>query len=108
MRGMVSIQEFRSLGMKVGRILSVKDIPEADRLYLLEVDIGKKIQLVAGIKQDYTPEQLRGRDIVVVSNLDHAVIKGFKSEGMLLAAESRGRAVLLTPDKNTEPGSEIR
>lgn len=105
---MVSIQDFQKLDLKVGEILSVKDIPAADKLYLLEVNVGKKIQLVAGIKQFYTPKELVKKKIIVITNLEPAKIRGFESQGMLLAAEQNGKIVLLAPDKDIEPGSKIR
>jgi methionyl-tRNA synthetase len=92
----------------VGRILSVADVPGADRLYRLEVDIGKTIQLVAGIKKWYAKEELENRSVVVVANLEPAMIRGVESQGMLLAAESKGNVVLLAPDRDIEPGAKIR
>lgn len=79
---------FAMLGLKVAEIIEVAPHPKADKLYLLQVDIGEgePRQLVAGIRPHYTEDELRGKKIVVVSNLEPAVLRGERSEGMLLAA----------------------
>ena len=107
-QGTIKFEEFQKADLRVGRVLSVKDMHGADKLYLLEVDIGRKIQLVAGIKMHYTPHELEGKKIIVVANLEPAKIRGFESQGMLLAAEHDGRIVLLAPDRDIEPGSRIK
>jgi methionyl-tRNA synthetase len=105
---MVSIQEFQKLDLRVGEIISIDHVPNADKLYVLNVDIGgKQIQLLAGIKQDYSEKELKGKRIVVVANLDPANIRGMTSEGMLLAAEHNGTVSLVTPDKNIPVGSKV-
>lgn len=105
---MVSIQEFQKLDLRVGEIISVEHVPNADRLYVLNVDIGgKQVQLLAGIKQDYKEDELKGKKIVVVANLDPANIKGMTSEGMLLAAEHDGKISLVTLDKDIPVGSKV-
>lgn len=104
---MVSFDEFKKINMQIGKILTAEDVTDTDKLYKLEVDVGKKITLVAGIKQHYTKEELVGKSIVVVTNLDPATIKGIKSEGMLLASEEDGKVILLTTDKEATPGSKI-
>lgn len=80
-----------------GRIKSVSDHPEADKLYVLKVDVGNDIdkQLVAGIKPYYTKEDLIGKQIIVVDNLKHAKLRGVISEGMLLAVDKDGKVELL-------------
>ncbi|MBW2988885.1 methionine--tRNA ligase [Candidatus Woesearchaeota archaeon] len=75
------------LSLKVAKIKKVDDHPEADRLYVLEVDIGEKRQIVAGIKKFYRKEELEGKNIIIVSNLKPAKLRGVISEGMLLAVE---------------------
>ena len=105
---MVSIEDFKKLDLRVGEIISVENAPKADRLYLLNVDIGgKQVQLLAGLKQEYKEDELRGKKIVVVANLDPATIRGMTSEGMLLAAENQGRVSLLTLDKDIPVGSKV-
>ncbi len=104
----VDIKDFEKLELKVGEILRVDDIPEADKLYKLEVDIGgKQITLVAGIKKNYKKEELVGKKIVVLTNLQPATIRGVTSEGMLLAAVKGDNVRLVTVDGEIEVGSDV-
>ncbi|MCJ7816691.1 MAG: methionine--tRNA ligase subunit beta [Candidatus Aenigmarchaeota archaeon] len=105
---MVSFKEFQSLDLRVGRILSVDSVPNADKLYKLSVDMGdKKITLVAGLRPYYKPEEMKGKKIIVVANLDPVILKGVKSEGMLLAAQEGNVVSLVTIDKDVKPGSKV-
>lgn len=106
---MASIDDFKNLDIRVGKILSAEGIEKADKLYKLEVDIGeKKIQLVSGIKGDYSEEDLAGKQIIVIANLDPAKFRGVESHGMLLAVtEEDGSVSLLTPDREVRVGSKI-
>jgi methionyl-tRNA synthetase len=105
----VSFDEFKRLDMRIGEVLSVEQVPDADKLYILKVDLGdRKVQLVAGLRPYYKDEELKGKRIVVVTNLDPATIRGVKSEGMLLAAQEGDVVSLLTADKPVSPGSGIR
>lgn len=106
---MITIGDFSKIELVVGQILSAEDVEGADKLYRLEVDLGsRKIQLAAGIKKFYTKEELKGKKIVVVANLEPAKIRGIESQGMLLAAmESKDKVVLVTVDKDVSPGSKI-
>ncbi|MCX6814169.1 MAG: methionine--tRNA ligase subunit beta [Candidatus Aenigmarchaeota archaeon] len=105
---MVSFKEFQGLDLRVGKVLSVENIPNADKLYKLSVDMGeKKITLVAGLRPYYKPEEMKGKKIIVVTNLDHVTLKGVTSEGMLLAAQEGNKVSLLTVDKDVKPGSKI-
>ena len=98
---------FAKLNLKAGRIEEVSAHPNADKLYKLTVDIGRKIGLVAGLKDYYTQDELKGKHIVVLSNLEPATIRGVKSEGMLLAAEAKKSLALLTPAKEVPPGTPV-
>lgn len=105
---MVSFREFQALDLRVGKILAVDNVPGADKLYKLSVDMGeRKITLVAGLRPYYKPEEMEGKKIIVVVNLDPVVLKGVKSEGMLLAAQEGDVVSLLTVDKDVRPGSKI-
>lgn len=99
---------FEKLDLRVAQVLDVKDHPQANKLYLLHLDLGAlgKRVIVAGMKPYYTKEELKGKKIVVVSNLKPATIRGVKSNGMLLAAEDGGVCSLLDPGDAT-PGSEV-
>ncbi len=105
----VNIEDFRKMGLKVGKIIEVSEIENADKLYLLKVDMGDhQRQLVAGLKQYYSPEELIGRKIVVVSNLKPVKLRGYESQGMLLAADIKGKPYLLDVPGEVPPGSIVR
>ncbi len=106
--GLISIEEFQKLELVVGRIVSVEEIPGADKLYKLILDLGeRKAQAVAGIKRHYHREELVGKLVAVVANLKPATIRGVRSECMILAA-SDGTLAVLTPDREVQPGTRIR
>jgi len=106
---MVSIDDFKKLELIIARIKEVSEHPNADKLYVLKVDTGKdQRQLVAGIRPYYTKEELLGRLIVVISNLEPAVIRGEESQGMLLAASDEKGISLLSPDHEVALGSVVR
>lgn len=100
-------QEFAKLNLKVAKVLDVSDHPNADKLYVLKLDAGKEVQLVAGLKAYYTKDQLKGKKIVYVSNLQPAKLRGVESQGMMLAAESDGKVFALTPGEAAEPGESV-
>jgi methionyl-tRNA synthetase len=105
---LVTIEDFRRVQLKVARILSAVPIKGADKLLQLEVDLGsEKRTLVAGIAQHYQPEDLPGKSVVIVANLQPSKIRGVESQGMLLAASDDGKLILLTPESETKPGSKI-
>ena len=106
---MATIQEFMNFEFIVAEIKEVKEHPDADKLYVLQVDTGSGMkQLVAGIRKSYTPDQLVGKRIIMINNLDPAVIRGQESQGMLLAASAEHGPVLLTPDGNVPLGAKVR
>ncbi|HEX8204378.1 MAG TPA: methionine--tRNA ligase subunit beta [Isosphaeraceae bacterium] len=95
----IAYEDFAKLDLRVARVLEARPHPNADKLLLLQIDVGdEQKQIVAGIRQHYTPEQLVGRRIVVVNNLAPAMLRGETSQGMLLAATSGAQVVLLAPD----------
>ncbi len=96
-----------SLDLRVGKVLQVQSHPNADKLYVINVDIGREITIVSGLKEFYTAEELEGKTIVVLSNLEPAKLRGVKSEGMLLAAEEDNKLALLTPEKEMPPGTSV-
>lgn len=105
---MVSFDDFKKLDFKIGEVISVGHVPNADKLYELQVDIGgRQIQLVAGLKSIYKEDELKGKKIVVVTNLDPVTIRGIRSEGMLLAAVDGSDVSLLTVDKPISVGSSV-
>ncbi len=106
----ISFEEFQKLKIKVGTVVDCKPHPNAKNLLLLQTDIGDEepIQLVAGLRNDYSSEQLIESQIVVITNLEPAKIRGEKSEGMLLAADAEDCISLLEPDRKVAPGTSVR
>lgn len=106
---LVNINDFQRLDLRVAEVLSTRRIENSDKLLLLEIDLGfEKRQIVAGIAQYYSPEELIGKKIIVVANLEPAKIKGYLSHGMLLAGkDERGNLSLLTVDKDLSPGAKV-
>ncbi len=107
---MISFQDFKEVDMQVGRVLSVEEHPNADKLQILRVDVGEDDPrtLVAGLKGHYTADELEDKLIVVVTNLEPTRLRGVESEGMLLAAqENEEKVVVLTLDEPIEPGSPV-
>ena len=103
--GMIPFSEFSKVDLRVGTIIDVKDHKDADKLYILQVDLGKeKRQLVAGLKGIYSKEELNGKQIIVVCNLESKDMRGMKSEGMLLASEN---GTILSPEKQVKNGSKV-
>jgi tRNA-binding protein len=105
---MISIDDFRKVELKIATVKSAEPHPNADRLMVLQVDLGtEQRQICAGIRQHYTPEELIGKQVVVVANLDTAKLRGLESQGMLLAASDEGRVIILTPEKSVVAGAKV-
>jgi len=106
----ISIDDFAKIDLRVARVVEASDHPNADKLLLLTIDLGgEQRTLCAGLKGYYTPEQLVGRNIIVVANLAPRMMRGIESQGMLLAASSadRARVVLLTTESDIKPGTPV-
>ena len=105
----INFEEFQKIDLRVGKIIEAEKIEGTDKLLKLKVDLGEeKRQLVAGIAKFYQPEDLIGKEIVVVANLEPKILRGVESQGMLLAADVEGKPVLLKPDQEVPPGTKIR
>ncbi|MBI3324439.1 MAG: methionine--tRNA ligase subunit beta [Candidatus Omnitrophica bacterium] len=107
----ISIEEFKKISLRVGKIVSAAEHPRADRLLLLTVDVGESAprQVVAGIKSAYQPADLVGKSVVVVTNLKPAVLRGVESQGMVLAAQDNAAGLtLVTLERPIQPGSIVK
>ncbi|HOS96774.1 MAG TPA: methionine--tRNA ligase [Deltaproteobacteria bacterium] len=105
----IDIGEFGRIEIKVGRILSAGAVEKSDKLVILSVDVGRTIQIVAGIGKAYAPEELVGKHIAVVTNLKPATLMGLPSEGMLLATDTAdGKLTLVGFDRPPRVGARIR
>jgi len=105
----ITFDDFIKIDLRVAEIKACEDIDGADKLYKLTIDMGEERLIVAGIKQYYTKEELTGKKIAVVANLEPRKLRGIMSHGMLLAASSEDKSsvVLLTLDKAIPNGSKI-
>jgi methionyl-tRNA synthetase len=104
----IKYEDFAKLELVVGKIESAEKVPGADKLLKLSVDIGtEKRQLVAGLAPWYLPEQMVGKRIIVLANIEPKMIRGLESRGMLLAADAQDVS-LLAADKEVPVGTKIR
>ena len=103
----VTIEEFAKLDLRVATVTKAEKVPRAKKLLELEIDLGEKRTIVAGIAADYAPEDLVGKQIIIVSNLKPAKIMGILSNGMLLAAVDGERVTLATLDGKVKPGTRL-
>ena len=107
----ISYDDFAKIDLRVAKIKKVEEIEGADKLYKLTLDLGKefpKRTICAGIKEFYDKEDLKGKQIIIVANLEPRKMRGIMSEGMLLATDSENGPVLLIPEKKVDEGSKIK
>jgi len=112
MKSQIAFEDFNKLDLRVGKITKVEEIPDADKLWKLTVDLGKEIgkrTICAGIKQHYSRDELKNKKIIVIVNLAPRKMKGIESQGMLLASstENHEKVILLSPEKDIESGSQV-
>ncbi len=108
-KGEIAFDAFAALDLRVAKILRAESHPNAEKLVVLAIDLGAlgERQIVAGIAQHYTCEQLVGRTIIVVANLKPVKLRGIESRGMLLATYAGERVVLLTTTEDAPPGAVV-
>jgi methionyl-tRNA synthetase len=107
----ISLADFQKIELKTARVLLAEPVPKSKKLMRLEVDLGgERRQIVAGIATRYSPEQLIGKNVVIVANLEPARLMGVESNGMILAASvaETGEPVLLTPAEDVSPGTRVK
>jgi methionyl-tRNA synthetase len=105
----ITIEEFQKLDIRIGKVVKAEKIPGSKKLLRLEVDIGNEVrQVVAGIAEVYRPEDVEGKTVVILVNMKPAKLMGVESRGMILAADIGGKPILLTPEKEVEPGTKVR
>ncbi len=108
--GTIQFDDFLKLDLRVGTITQAEAHPNADKLIVLQVDLGsEQRQLIAGLRGYYEPDELTGKQIVVVANLAPRMMRGLESCGMLLAAcsDDNSAVIVLTPEKPIEPGTRV-
>ncbi len=104
----ITLETFNKVDLRVATVLRVDTVPKAKKLLKLEIDIGEKRTIIAGIAENYTSEDLIGRQIIVIVNLKPAKILGIVSQGMMLAAVEENGPDVATLDKKIKPGAPIR
>jgi methionyl-tRNA synthetase len=112
MAEMIDFNEWEKIDLRVAQIKKIEDIEGADKLYKITINLGKELgerTICAGIKQHYSKEELKNKKIIVFTNLAPRKIKGIESKGMLLAAVNEGhsKVILISPEKDIEPGARI-
>lgn len=106
---MATIDDFRKLELRIAEIKEVNDHPNADKLLILTVDLGdRQKQVVAGIKAFYPKEELVGKQVILVDNLDPVVLRGVESQGMILAGSDENTLAVVSPDKKLKLGSIVK
>jgi len=108
-KAVIQFDDFSKLELKAATVTACEKVEKADKLLKLEVDLGReKRTIVSGIAQHYSPEEIIGRQVIVVTNLAPRKMKGIESQGMILTAEdSEGKLRLLQPEKPVSPGSNV-
>jgi|SRR5450756_815034 len=107
---MISIEDFAKIDLRVGTIVAAERVPGATKILKLTIDIGdRQMNTASGIAQYYQPDGLVGRRVVVVANLQPAVIRGIESQGMILAASQEGSGVVLvSPAEEIPNGAKVK
>jgi methionine--tRNA ligase beta chain len=108
--GIIEYGDFEKIDLKVAEIENAEDIEGADKLYKLTVSIGEEVRTIcAGIKQFYSREDLKGKKIIVLTNLKPRTLRGIESQGMLLAASNKdhSKISLISPDQEMNPGDRV-
>jgi methionine--tRNA ligase beta chain len=107
---LISIDEFKKADLRVAKVLRAERVEGSEKLVRLEADLGtERRQILAGIAKAYQPEELIGKSIVIVANLEPRMLMGLESRGMLLAAaDGSGLPVILVPEKDVPPGCAVR
>lgn len=106
---MISFEEFKKIELKVGKIEKAEKIKGSEKLLKLTIDLGQeKREIVAGIAKEYSPESLKEKEVIIVTNLEPKKIMGIESQGMLLAANFEGKPVLIVPEKRVPPGTKVQ
>ncbi len=105
----ISLEDFKKLDLRIGKIIKAERVKKSKKLMKLEIDVGDEVrQIVAGISEDYSPEEIEGKLVPVLVNMKPAKLMGVESRGMILAADVDGKPVLLHPDKDVPAGAGIR
>jgi methionyl-tRNA synthetase len=108
--GIIEYGDFEKMDLRVAEVENVEEIEGADKLYKLTVSIGEEVRTIcAGIKEHYSREDLKGKKIIVLTNLAPRTLRGVESQGMLLAASNKdhSKISLISPDQDMDPGDSV-
>jgi len=107
---MITIDDFLKLDIRIGTVTSAEKIPEGNKLLKLQIDLGDETrQIMAGIAQSYpNPEELIGKQIPIIVNLEPRMLRGYESQGMMVATGDENTTALLHPSKAVPNGSKLR
>ena len=104
----ITIEDFAKLDLRVAKVIAAEKVEKADKLLKLTLDLGgNKRQIVSGIAKAYKPEDMIGKNIIIIANLKPAKIRGVESNGMLLAAADGDNLVLAVTDGDIESGVQV-
>ena len=104
----ITFDDFKKIEIRIGKILTAEKVENADKLLKLQVDFGEfKRQIVSGIAQSFTQEELVGKSLPFIVNLEYRKFKGEESQGMLMAIDADGKTVLLEPSDEVTNGTEV-
>lgn len=107
---MISFQDFQNIEIRIGKVNSAEKVEGTEKLLKMQIDIGTETrQIVAGIADQFEPEQMIGKQIPILANLEPKKFRGLESQGMILVAEEdSGELALLEPHKEVPPGTRVR
>ena len=119
---MITFEDFKKVEIKIGKVISCEKVADADKLLKLQVDFGpakqdsdgeqsseERIirQIISGIAESYEPSEIVGKSLPFVINLEYRKFKGEESQGMLMAIDFNGKTVLLEPNSEVDPGTDV-
>jgi methionine--tRNA ligase beta chain len=105
---MINFEDFEKIDLRVGKVLEASNVDGSEKLLKLQIDLGEeKRQIISGIAKFYKPEELVGKSVVMIVNLESRTILGLESQGMVLAVKDGVNLSVLVPEKEIIPGSKI-
>lgn len=108
MSDQITFEEFKKIEIRIGKILTAEKVADADRLLKLQVDFGDfQRQIISGIAESFTAEELIGKKLPFIVNLEYRKFKGEESQGMLMAIDAEDKTVLLEPTAEVREGTEV-
>lgn len=104
----INFEEFKKVEIRMGKVLEAEKVADADKLLKMQVDFGEfKRQIVSGIAESYTAEEMVGKTLPFIVNLEYRTIRGEESQGMLMASGVDGKVILLEPSGEVPAGTEV-